>query len=318
MLGKEAAQGQIMAQIQSTVGAEGAKAIQTVIQHADQPKAGIIATMLGLITLFLGASGVFTELRDSLNRIWEVIAKPASGIWGMIRDRLLSFGMVLAIGFLLLVSLMLSAAIAAAGTFVGGMLPIPEAILHIVNIVFSYDVIAALFGLIYRFLPDDRIEWSDVAIGSIVTALLFTLGKFAIGLYLGKASVGSAYGAAGSLVVLLAWIYYSAQIFFFGAEFTHVYAIRHGSHQGIEGEGAPTVTVPAHISTPPEQRLGAPEPSETAVSGAIMRESSYQESHPATLHAESSSKAFRLASIAALGGLGIWLARTAGRKEFGK
>ncbi len=315
VLGKQAAQGQIMAQIQGMVGAEGAKAIQTVIQHANQPKAGAIAATLSVITLFLGASGVFTELRDSLNRIWEVKAKPASGIWGMIRDRLLSFGMVLAIGFLLLVSLILSAGIAAAGKFVEGMLPVPEAILHIANVVFSFVVIAALFALIYRFLPDDRIDWSDVAIGSIVTALLFTLGKFAIGLYLGKASIGSAYGAAGSLVVLLAWVYYSAQIFFFGAEFTHVYAIRHGSHQRIEGERAPVATVPVHISTPPEQRLGTPAPTEPAASGDATRESAYQESRRTALHAEASSKAFRLASIAALGGLGIWLARTAGRRE---
>ncbi len=314
-LGKEAAQGQIMAQIQGTVGAEGAQAIQTVIRHADQPKAGVISTILGLITLFLGASGVFAELRDSLNRIWEVKTKPASGLWGMLRDRLLSFGMVLAIGFLLLVSLILSAAIAAAGKFVAGMLPIPEAVLHVVNLVFSFVVIAALFGMIYRFLPDDRIEWSDVAIGSAATSLLFTLGKFAIGLYLGKASVGSAYGAAGSLVVLLAWIYYSAQIFFFGAEFTHVYAIRHGSHQRNQAEGAPAVTTPVDVSTPPDQRPGASARPEPASSRVIGDESPQPESRAMMLHDDPSAKAFRLVSIAALGGLGAWLARSAGRRE---
>jgi membrane protein len=318
VLGKEAAQGQIMAQIQSTVGVEGAQAIQTVIRHADQPKAGVIATVLGLITLFLGASGVFAELRDSLNRIWEVKTRSASGVWGMARDRLLSFGMVLAIGFLLLVSLILSAAIAAAGKFVGGMLPIPEAVLHIVNIVFSFIVIAALFGMIYRVLPDDRIEWSDVAIGSAATALLFTLGKFAIGLYLGKASVGSAYGAAGSLVVLLAWIYYSAQIFFFGAEFTHVYAIRHGSHQRSEAEGAPVVTTPVAVSTPPDQRRGAPARPEPAAGRATAHENPHEEPRAMMLRDDSSAKAFRLTSIAALGGLGAWLARSGGRRQSGE
>lgn len=311
--GRQAAQGQIMAQIQDMIGRDGAQAIQTVIANADQPKTGAIATILGLITLFLGASGVLTELRDSLNRIWEVKADSSGGLWRIVRDRLASFGMVLAIGFLLLVSLMLSAAIAAAGKFMGGLLPVPAIVLQLVNMVFSFIVIAALFALIYRFLPDDQIEWDDVAIGSLVTALLFTLGKFAIGLYLGKAGIGSAYGAAGSLVVVLAWVYYSAQIFFFGAEFTHVYSMRHGSHQSVE-EGALVVTTPVHISTPPEQRFGTLMPGDAIPNGNSRSEAAYQESHPTALHEDPSSKAFRLVSVAALGGLGVWLARSIGRR----
>jgi membrane protein len=312
-LGKQAAQGQIMTQIQGMVGYDGAQAIQTVIANADKPKTGLIATILGLVTLFLGASGVLAELRDSLNRIWEVKPQSSGGLWGMVRDRLMSFGMVLAIGFLLLVSLVLSAAISAAGKYVGGMLPVPAGVLHLVNIVFSFVVIAALFALIYRFLPDDRIEWNDVAIGAIVTALLFTLGKFAIGIYLGKAGVGSAYGAAGSLVVVLAWIYYSSQIFFFGAEFTHVYSMRHGSHQRTE-EGAPVVTVPVHISTPPEQRLGTMTPDDSISNRISPSPAAYPESRSTALDGDPASKAFRLASLAALGGLGVWLARSVGRR----
>jgi membrane protein len=314
VLGKQAAQGQIMAQIQGMMGSDGAHAIQTVIANADKPKTGLIATILGLITLFLGASGVLAELRDSLNRIWEVKPQSSGGLWSMVRERLMSFGMVLAIGFLLLVSLVLSAGISAAGKYVGGLLPVPAVVLHIVNIVFSFVVIAALFALIYRFLPDDRIEWDDVAIGAIVTALLFTLGKFAIGLYLGKAGIGSTYGAAGSLVVVLAWIYYSAQIFFFGAEFTHVYSMRHGSHQRTE-EGSPVVTVPVHISTPPEQRLGTVTSEHWNSNGDSQNEAAYQGSPSTALDRDPSAKAFRLVSLAALGGLGVWLARSVGRRE---
>jgi membrane protein len=310
--GRQAAQGQIMAQIQHLIGHDGAQAIQTVIANADQPKTGLIATIIGLITLFLGASGVLTELRDSLNRIWEVDVESSVGLWRIVRERLASFGMVLAIGFLLLVSLILSAAISAAGKFMDGLLPVPAAVLQIVNVLFSFIVITVLFALIYRFLPDDEIEWSDVAIGSIVTALLFTLGKFAIGLYLGRAGIGSAYGAAGSLVVVLAWIYYSAQIFFFGAEFTHVYSTQHGSHRRIE-KGAPVVTVPVHVSTPPEQRFGTPLPGNPVAppQSAMPR----PESPSTALNGGPSAKAFRLVSVTALGELGVWLARSVGRQD---
>jgi membrane protein len=242
--GADAARGDIVRQIQDMVGRDGAAAIQTVIANANQPKSGILATLLGLVTLFLGASGVFVELRDSLNKIWEVPPHPDGGIWRTVRERFLSFGMVLAIGFLLLVSLVLSAAIAAASTFLNGLMPIPAWVLHAVNSVLSLVVFTGMFAMIYRFLPDTNITWRDTLLGAAFTSVLFTVGKLGIGLYLGKAGVASAYGAAGSLVIVLVWVYYSAQVFFFGAEFTHVYALRKGSHSPDVHGSTSVVTVP--------------------------------------------------------------------------
>jgi len=227
--GKAAAQGQIVWQIQNLVGPEGAKAIQALLTATQKPTSGVIATVIGLFLLFLGASGVFLELRDSLNLLWGV-KTPGSGFRGMVAARFFSFAMVLAVGFLLLVSLILSAVLAALGKFVGGYLPVSEPVLHLLTLVVSLLVFTALFALLYKVVPDLPVAWNDVWIGAGVTSLLFSLGKFLIGFYLGKAAVGSAYGAAGSLVVFLAWVYYSAQIFFLGAEFTHLYSTRHGSH----------------------------------------------------------------------------------------
>lgn len=249
--GRQAAEGQIMSQIQGLVGRTGAEAIQTVVANSSKPSTGIIATIVGLITLFFGASGVFTELRDSLNLIWEVPKKPDEGIWSMIRSRFLSFGMVLAVGFVLLVSLVVSAGISAAGAFMNGLLPVPAWVLQAVNMLFSLVVFTGVFALIYKFLPDEGITWRDTLFGAGFTSVLFTIGKFLIGLYLGQASITSAYGAAGSLVIVLIWVYYSAQIFFFGAEFTHVFAVRHGSHMPLGG-GQEVVTVPSHITNPPD------------------------------------------------------------------
>jgi membrane protein len=248
--GEQAAQGDLMRQIQDLVGRDGAQAIQTVIANAYKPASGILATVLGLITLFLGASGVFVELRDSLNKIWEAPPHPAGGIWPAIRERFLSFGMVLAIGFLLLVSLVLSAGIAAAGTFLKGLLPIPAWVLHAVNSTLSLVVFTLLFAMIYRFLPDVRITWRDTFLGAAFTSVLFTVGKLMIGIYLGKAGVASAYGAAGSLVIVLVWVYYSAQVFFFGAEFTHIYALRKGSHASDAHGSAAVATLPVEIAGP--------------------------------------------------------------------
>ena len=247
VLGQQAAEGQVMAQIGDLMGAEGAQAIQAVIANANQPKTGILASVLGIVTLFIGASGVFTELHDALNTIWDVPASNDSGVWTLIRQRFLSFGMVLAIGFLLLVSLVVSAGVAAACKYVGNLLPMPAVALQAANFFVSLLVIAVLFAMIYRFLPDQRVEWRDVGIGAGATALLFSIGKLLIGLYIGKAGVGSAYGAAGSLVVVLAWVYYSAQVFLFGAEFTHVYAKARRPHAYPVAE-APVSTVPVHIT----------------------------------------------------------------------
>jgi membrane protein len=220
VFGHSAAQDQIVSQVQGMMGPDGAKAIRGMIEHAQKPASGIFASIVGLITLLFGASGVFGELRSALNKIWEVKPETSSGILAMIRERFFSFGMVLAVGFLLLVSLIISAALAAIGKFFGGLLPMPEFVLSGINFVVSLLAIAVLFALIFKYVPETKIAWKDVWVGALATALLFTIGKFLIGFYLGKAGVGSAYGAAGSLIVVIIWVYYSSLIFFFGAEFT--------------------------------------------------------------------------------------------------
>ena len=227
--GKEAAQGRIAAQIQGLVGAQSAQILEEIIAHANKPGTGLLASAVAMITLLAGASGVFGALQDGLNTIWEVEPKPGRGIMGIIKDRFLSLSMVLGVGFLLLISLVLSAALTALGDWMGGLLPLPAFVLQVLNFIVSFAVITLLFALIYKILPDVEINWSDVWIGAALTSLLFTIGKLLIGLYLGRGSVGSAYGAAGSLIVILIWVYYSAQILFFGAEFTQVYADAYGS-----------------------------------------------------------------------------------------
>ena len=228
VFGQEAAQGEIVQQINQLVGQQGAEVIETALANADRPKLSSIASIISIILLFVGASGVFAQLQQALNIVWNVKAKPDEGIWGFIRNRLLSFGMVLAIGFLLLVSLILSAMLSGIGKLEINLLPGLTAIWQVVNFALSFGSIALLFALIYKLLPDVRIRWKDVVVGSVITALLFTIGKFLIGLYLGRGSLGSAYGAAGSLIVFLAWVFYSAQILLFGAELTQVYARHYG------------------------------------------------------------------------------------------
>ncbi len=230
-LGHSEAQEQILNEVRNLIGPEGALAVKTAIEHAQEPSSGLFASAMGVLTLFFGASGVFLELRSALNTIWEVPPSPSVGFKTLILERFFSFGMVLAIGFLLLVSLVLSAALAAAGSYFGEILPVPEFVLSAVNFLVSFVAIAVLFGLIFRFVPDKTIPWRQVWLGALATAFLFTVGKALIGLYLGKASVGSAYGAAGSLIVVIVWVYYSSQIFFFGAEFTHTLAKRSKSSQ---------------------------------------------------------------------------------------
>jgi membrane protein len=229
IFGRDAAQGYILEQIGSMVGPQSAQAIKEMIQRASEPSTGTVATVVAGVTLLAGASGVFAQLQDSLNSLWGVEPKPGRGIWGVIRDRFLSVGALLGTGFLLLVSLVLSAAVSAIGKWFGGVLPAPEVVLQGLELVLSLAVVTGLFALIFKVLPDAKVAWSDVWIGALLTAFFFTIGKFAIGLYLGKSDVGSAYGAAGSLVILLVWVYYSAQILLFGAEFTQVYANRLGS-----------------------------------------------------------------------------------------
>lgn len=228
IFGEEAARGEIVGQIQGLVGTEGAKVIETAIQNASQPDVSSVASIISIIALLFGASGVFAELQESLNIIWDVKVKPKQGLMVIIRKRILSFSAVLGIGFLLLVSLIASAILSAINTYFSGLLPGIPGIWRLVDFLFSFFSITGMFALMYKFLPDVKIRWSDVWVGAIITALLFTIGKSVLGIYLARGSFGSTYGAAGSLVIILAWVYYSAQILFFGAEFTQVYAHKFG------------------------------------------------------------------------------------------
>jgi membrane protein len=239
VFGAEAAQNAIMTQIESMMGDKSAAAIREMLQIAQQPSSGILASIIAIGTLLVGASGVFAQLQDALNTVWGIEAKQGGGIWALIKDRFLSFVAVLGTGFLLMVSLVVSAGLAAFGKFVSGWLPGPEALLQVANFIVSFGIITALFAMIFKLLPDAKIAWRDVWVGAAITSLLFTIGKFAIGMYLGKSDVGSAYGAAGSLVILLVWVYYSSQILLYGAEFTAVYANQYGSRIVSDRDAAP-------------------------------------------------------------------------------
>lgn len=219
----------IVSQLGGLIGQNGGQALDALIEGARKPAAGVIASVIGVVTLLIAASGLFGQLQDALNTIWEVQPKPNQGIWGTIRSRFLSFSMVLGIGFLLLVSLVVSAALSALGTMVVGDQYGETLLWKGVNFVVSFGVTTLLFAMIFKILPDVKIDWSDVWIGALATAALFTLGRFLISLYLGQAAPESSYGAAGSLIAILIWVYYSAQILFMGAEFTQVYARSYGS-----------------------------------------------------------------------------------------
>jgi membrane protein len=256
ILGDAAVTGEVAAQIQNLIGNEdAAKFIEEMVAAARKPTTSTVATVIGIFTLLLGASGLFGQLQDALNTIWEVAPKPGRGWLATIKDRFLSFTMVLGIGFLLLVSLVLSAALSAFGSFLGSD---EESIVwQILNFVISFGVITLLFAMIYKVLPDVKIAWSDVWIGAAATALLFTLGKFLIGLYLGRSGISTTYGAAGSLVLILIWIYYSAQILFLGAEFTQVYARRFGTRIEPAKDAIPvTEDARAQQGMPSKESLG--------------------------------------------------------------
>ncbi len=252
IFGEEAARGEIVAQIQGLVGTEGAKAIETAIDNANKPDVSSIASLISLVVLLFGASGVFAQLQEALNAIWEVRAKPKRGIINFVRKRILSFSAVLGIGFLLLVSLIVSAALSALNNYLSNLIPGIDFLWQLLNFLISFGIITLLFALMYKFLPDVKINWRDVWMGATITALLFAIGKFALGLYLGRGSFGSTYGAAGSLVIILAWVYYAAQILFFGAEFTQVYAKRYGS-KIVPDEHAVRVTVTEEVGVEPSK-----------------------------------------------------------------
>jgi membrane protein len=248
--GAEAARHELFGQIQGLVGNEGGKAIESIVTAAsNRPKTGSWATLIALATLLVASTGVFIELQDALNTIWKVTRKPGRGLSGFVKDRLLSFAIVLGIGFLLLVSLVLNATLSAFGKYVTGFVG-EHVILSALNFCVSLGIITTLFAMIFKVLPDVTISWHDVWVGAFMTALLFNLGKFLLGFYLGRSSVTSAYGAAGSLVIVLLWVYYSAQILFFGAQFTRVYANRFGSHlRPVQG---------AHFVEPPPAKRKVP------------------------------------------------------------
>jgi len=227
--GAEAAQGEIIAQLQGLVGPNGAQAIQALLAAARNPASGLVATIVSSVLLLVGATSVFAELKDSLDELWGIEHPMQSGIMSLIRTRLLSFGFILVLAFLLLISLIVSAALAVLERYAGGIWSSAAGALWILSFVISFSVIACLFAVIYRMLPNVVLSWRDVWMGAVVTAGLFSLGKYAIGLYLGNSAVASGFGAAGSVVALLLWVYYSAQIFFLGAEFTRQYALRFGS-----------------------------------------------------------------------------------------
>ncbi len=228
VMSKETAQNGLIDQAKQMIGSRGADTVKSLLASAQKPASGALATIVSFVVLLFSASGVFTELHDALNLIWDATPKNASGFLGLIKQRLFSFGMVLSMGFLLLVSLVISAGLAFVGKFFGQLIPMPEFVLHITNLIVSFVVITFIFALMFKFVPAVQISWRNVMVGATGTSLLFTIGKFLLGLYLGKASVGSTYGAAGSLVAVIVWVYYSAQIFFFGAQFTRVYADAHG------------------------------------------------------------------------------------------
>ena len=243
VFGQEAARGELVSQLQGIIGREGAIAVQGLLKSVNQPAQGILATVVSIIMLFIGATTVFGELQSDLDRIWRVpVLAKENGIRTLLRTRLLSFGMVLGLCFLLLVSLVVSAAIAAFGTWSNGFFEGSEVVLYALTFSISLAISTVLFAMIYKLMPRARIAWRDVWVGAAFTAFLFELGKFLIGLYLGKSSMASGFGAAGSLVVLLVWVYFSAQIFLLGAEFTWVYSRLYGSKAAQPGEeSAPTV-----------------------------------------------------------------------------
>jgi membrane protein len=227
--GESVAQTQIITQIAALIGQEGGQAVATLIEAARRPSSGVLATIIGILTLLIGSTGALVELQDGLNRVWKV--RDDTGFAILLRQRLMSLALILGIAFLLLVSLVVSAIIAALGTFVSGHVPATEWFWHGSDFIVSCAVVTVLFAMIFKILPDTSVRWNDVWIGATATSILFTLGKFLMGLYIGKSAITSAYGAAGSFVVVLMWVYYSAVLLYYGAEFTKAYADAYGSRK---------------------------------------------------------------------------------------
>jgi membrane protein len=262
--GREATQGLVMAQVEDLVGVQGREFVESMLQSASVQSTGIVATVLGTITLLLGALGAFNELQFTLNRIWDVEPKPVkawtAGVRNFLTLRLLSFSMLLGIGFLLLVSLVVGAVLAALGNYLSAITDFPELALQTIHFVVSLGLITLLFALMFKYIPDIDIPWLSVWPGAAVTAIFFTLGKYLIGLYLGQSNVGTTFGAAGSMMLIMLWIYYSSQIVFLGAEFTQVYSRRFAIRGRPSEHAVPRQRKPAlregggkpDVDTPPE------------------------------------------------------------------
>jgi len=227
--GREAVSGQVTSSINGLVGETGAKAVQAMLAGADRPQQGIIATIIGTALLIFAAVGVVIQLKDALNIVWEVKEKEGGGVWGFLRSYVVSFAAILALGFLLLVSLVVTTVLAAGQKYFAPY--IPEGILHAISILISFCVIAVLFAMMFKWLPDASVDWHDVWLGALITSAMFEVGKSAIAFYIGKQGLESTYGAAASIIVLLIWVYYSSQIILMGAEFTHAFALHHGSRR---------------------------------------------------------------------------------------
>jgi len=233
VFGREAVQGEIATQLTGLIGRDGALAVQGLVLASSEPDRGLIAGGISVVVLLVGATTVFAELQSALDRIWHVPEREKpSGVWAVLRARLLSFGLILALAFLLMVSLVVSAGVAAFGSWAGTLMPGAEILLQVLNLLVSLVIMTTLFAMIFKFMPSAPIGWHDVWVGALVTAVLFEVGKLLIGLYLGKSGVTESFAAAGSLVVLLAWVYYAAQVFLLGAEFTKVHADAHGNRTG--------------------------------------------------------------------------------------
>ncbi len=266
VFGKEVASGEVLSQLRNLMGEAGAQAVQSMLEAASHPEKSITATLVGGVLLLIGATTVFGELQDALDRIWRAPARATvGGLWKLVHSRLLSFGMIMGIGFLLIVSLLFSAWLAAFGKWLEPLFGAWEIVANLINFAVSFGMVTLMFALIYKIMPRVPIAWSDVWVGAVVTALLFTVGKTLIGLYIGKSGVASAFGAAGSLAVLLIWVFYSAQIFLLGAEFTWVYAHTFGSRRSEPATAA--VVIPqrsqpldANAAPQPSSRSGQPAP----------------------------------------------------------
>jgi len=238
VFGQEAARGEVVTQIQGLLGKAGAEVVQTALANTQNPQAGngIVPTLISTLVLIFGASGVFVQLQDSLNAVWNVEVSSKAGVKAVVRKRIFSFAMVITIGFILMISLVVSAGLAALSTFTNQLFPALASLWRLLNLVISLGTFTFLFALIYKYIPDIKIAWRDVLVGAAFTSVLFSIGKELLGLYLGNGAFGSTYGAAGSLVTVLAWIYYSVQIMLFGAEFTQVYTRKYGSHRSTHDD----------------------------------------------------------------------------------